>query len=61
MSSPPVEFGLPGIDWWRRNDLAQARDVFSMHQIGANESSEFEKAVLFLGELLQQSEQQEQV
>ena len=30
--------------------FTQSRDVFSMHEIGAHESNEFEEAVLYFGD-----------
>ncbi|MGZ8403381.1 MAG: hypothetical protein ACXWVR_08955, partial [Rhodoplanes sp.] len=42
----PVEVQLTGVDLRRGLDLTQAGGVFSVHEIGAHESNEFEKSLL---------------
>src|SRR6202795_132882 len=55
----PVQLQLASVSWLGGIVVAQARDVSSVHQIGAHESSEFEEAVLCFGNVLQLAEQQE--
>ena len=55
----PVQLQLARVAWLGGIVIAQARDVFSVHQIGAHESSEFEEAVLCFGDVLQLAKQQE--
>jgi hypothetical protein len=50
---------LARVAWLGGIVIAQARDVFSVHQIGAHESSQFEEAVLCFGDVLQLAKQQE--
>src|SRR5271170_6529880 len=54
----PSQLELTRVDrvWWV--GLTQARDIFSMHEIGAHESNQFEEAVFFLGNLLQRAQQE---
>ncbi|MGZ9082040.1 MAG: hypothetical protein ACXW3U_07865, partial [Rhodoplanes sp.] len=53
----PVEVQLTEVDLRRGLDLTQAGGVFSVHEIGAHESNEFEKSLLCFGHLVQEVEE----
>src|SRR5438105_15647288 len=55
----PVEHELSGVEWRRRGDLTQARQVLSMHQVGTHETNEFEEAMFDFGYLLEHLQEQE--